>query len=59
MNRMLSSCGYRMLDPRNPFDWVVLYCMRVSGDPDSMDGLNERLSDMLDVLFSASLPETE
>ena len=59
MNRMLSSCGYRMLDPRNPFDWVVIYCMRVGSDPESMEGLNERLSDMLDVLFSASLPETE
>ena len=59
MNQMLSSCGYRMLDPRSPFDWVVIYCMRVSSDPDSMEGLNERLSEMLDVLFSASRPETD
>ncbi len=59
LNRMLSTCGYRMLDPRNPFDWVVIYCMRVSSDPEAMEGLNERLSDMLDVLFPASGPETE
>jgi len=59
MNQMLSTCGYRMLDPRNPFDWVVIYCMRVSDDPRAMEGLTERLSDMLDVLLSASGLETE
>ena len=59
LNQMLSSCGYRMIDPRSPFDWVVIYCLRVSGDPDAMEGLSERLSEMLDVLFSASSLETE
>lgn len=59
MNQMLSACGYRMLDPRNPFDWVVIYCMRVSDDPRVMEGLTERLSDMLDVLFSEGGLETE
>ena len=59
LNQMLSSCGYRMLDPRSPFDWVVIYCLRVSSDPDAMEGLSERLSDMLDVLFSASGVETD
>ncbi len=59
LNQMLSSCGYRMLDPRSPFDWVVIYCLRVSGDPDAMEGLSERLSEMLDVLFSASSLEAE
>lgn len=59
MNQMLSSCGYRMLDPRSPFDWVVIYCLRVSSDPDAMEGLSERLSEMLEVLFSASSLETE
>lgn len=59
MNQMLSSCGYRMLDPRSPFDWVVIYCLRVSSDPDVMEGLSERLSEMLEVLFSALSLETE
>ena len=27
MNRMLRSCGYRELDPRNHFDWLVLLCI--------------------------------
>lgn len=57
MNQMLSSCGYRMLDPRNPFDWVALYCMRVEDESVSIDGLNERLSHVLDVLFAAAEPE--
>lgn len=56
MNRMLSECGYGMLDPRNPFDWLALYCMRVEEDSVSMDGLNERLSHVLEVLFR---PEQE
>ena len=59
MNQMLSSCGYCMLDSRNPFDWVVLYCMHVSSDPDAMEGLNERLSEMLEVLFPEPALETE
>lgn len=57
MNQMLSGCGYRMLDPRNPFDWVALYCMRVENESVSLDGLNERLSHVLDVLFAAAEPE--
>ena len=59
LNQMLAACGYRMLDPRNPFDWVCIYCMRVSSDPEAMEGLSERLSEMLDVLFSASATEKE
>ena len=59
LDQMLSVCGYRMLDPRNPFDWVCIYCMRAASDPEAMEGLNERLSEMLDVLFSSSAPETE
>ena len=59
INQMLLSCGYCMLDSRNPFDWVILYCMRVSSDPDAMEGLNERLAEMLEMLFQDDSPETE
>lgn len=52
MNQMLSACGYRMLDPRSPFDWIAIYCMRVGDDPAAMEGLSERLSQMLDCLFA-------
>lgn len=57
MNQMLAGCGYRMIDPRNPFDWIALYCMRVQDDATIMDGLNERLSHVLDVLFLSSRSE--
>lgn len=53
LNRMLAECGMRMLDPRNAFDWLAIYCMRV-GDADDMAGLNERLTQALAVLFAAS-----
>ena len=59
LNQMLASCGYRMLDPRNAFDWVTIYCLRISSDPDAMEGLSERLSDMLDVLFRDTPAEME
>ena len=31
LNLMLYSCGFLKLDPRNAFDWVILYCIS-SGD---------------------------
>ena len=27
LNTMLADCGFPPLDPRTPFDWMVLYCM--------------------------------
>lgn len=27
LNDMLLLCGYRQLDPRSPFDWLILYCI--------------------------------
>lgn len=57
MNQMLADCGFRQLDPRNAFDWLVLYCMRVNADALDMDGLNEQLSHVLEVLFEAARPE--
>ena len=29
MNDMLAQCGFMTLDPRSPFDWVILYCICV------------------------------
>ena len=58
IDQMLTTCGFRPLDPRNAFDWVVLYCMRATQeDLENMDGLNEQLSHVLEVLFAASAPE--
>lgn len=57
MNQMLAGCGFGMLDPRNPFDWIALYCMRVQEESAGMDGLNERLTKVLDALFPTETPE--
>ena len=54
LNQMLVTCGYRLLDPRCPFDWVAIYCLRAGSDSYAMEGLNERLSQMLDALFSGT-----
>ena len=27
LNTMLADCGYALIDPRLPFDWMVLYCL--------------------------------
>ena len=47
LNRMLQSCGFQRLDPRSPFDWVVLYCIYV----DDLWDVDSRLKDMLQLLF--------
>lgn len=59
MNQMLADCGFRLLDPRNAFDWLVFYCMRAThGSNEEMDGLNEHLTHVLGALFAASRPES-
>ena len=47
MNLMLASCGFQKLDPRNPFDWMILYCIS-TGDLWESD---QRLPAMLRVAF--------
>ena len=49
MNRMLQSCGFQQLDPRNPFDWTILYCVCV----DDLWDVDLRLSEMLSNMFPA------
>lgn len=47
LNRMLLSCGFQVLDPRSPFDWMVLYCICV----DDLWDVDQRLKDILQALF--------
>ena len=47
MNFMLASCGFQKLDPRNPFDWMILYCIS-TGDLWESD---QRLPAMLRTAF--------
>lgn len=55
MDTMLSACGFPQLDPRNPFDWIILFCIS-SGDLWESDA---RLQEILTRMYpSASLPNT-
>ncbi|MDO5132347.1 MAG: hypothetical protein Q4D81_05150 [Eubacteriales bacterium] len=47
MDYMLSLCGFGELDPRNPFDWIILYCM-CAGDILEMD---ERMKNLFYRMF--------
>lgn len=46
LNLMLTNCGYRQLDARNPFDWMILYTISVDELYDSDGVLDELLSEM-------------
>ena len=43
VNQMLDDCSYSQLDPRNVFDWLMLYCMYDNGELSE----NERLQAVL------------
>ncbi|MBQ3078548.1 MAG: hypothetical protein IJC48_00930 [Clostridia bacterium] len=47
LNQMLIECGFQRLDPRNRFDWMVLYCMCV----DDIFDVDQKISDFLAELF--------
>lgn len=44
LNRMLVRCGFQPLDPRSPFDWIVLYCICVDDVLETDTRMNEILS---------------
>lgn len=47
LNRMLTACGFQKLDPRSPFDWVVLFCICV----ENIWEVDERMEHMLQAMF--------
>ena len=47
MNKMLHSCGFQELDPRNPFDWIVLFSICV----DDLWDADARIKSVLENLF--------
>lgn len=49
LNLMLSSCGFMKLDPRNRFDWMVMYAMCAE---DIFD-VDERFSSFLSELYAS------
>ena len=48
MNSMLHDCGFAEIDPRNEFDWMVLYCMC---SEDSFE-IDEKMKQFLSTVFS-------
>lgn len=49
LNTMLNACGFQQLDPRNPFDWMILFCIS-SGDLWESD---MRLQEILIKMYSS------
>lgn len=49
LNRMLKSCGFQLLDPRNPFDWLILCCISV----EDICCIDHRMSHILSSIFPA------
>lgn len=50
MNTMLVSCGYRQIDARNPFDWMILYVISV----DDIFETDSQMDEILKALFSTA-----
>ena len=47
MNEMLRECGMGTIDPRNVFDYLVLYCLR----PEDEQFMSERMAELADEIF--------
>lgn len=51
MNYMLDDCGFAPLDPRIPFDWMILYCMAVTDTCEIDDLIGDKKRSILKELF--------
>ena len=47
MNEMLRECGMGTIDPRNVFDYLVLYCLR----PEDEQFMSERMAELAAEIF--------
>ena len=47
INAMLTDCGMPVLDPRNAFDWLVLYALTATGD----QSMSERMEQVIQALY--------
>ena len=53
LNDMLNLCGFSALDPRAPFDWLILYCICV---PDMFD-VDARMRAMFKTMFGERMEQ--
>lgn len=51
MNQMLIECGMCTIDPRNIFDYLILYCMR----PENVIYMSERMELLIKEIFEETL----
>ena len=51
MNNMLIQCGFSPLDSRDPFDWMVLYCIATANEFFDID---ENIKSFLSEIFNTS-----
>jgi hypothetical protein len=58
INLMLDECGMARLDPRNPFDWLILYSLKADADEEG-EGMAGQLGDVLAELFHPAENEEE
>lgn len=47
LNSMLNDCGMGKIDPRNIFDWLILYCLKSSDE----EAMSERMQAVLNIIF--------
>lgn len=47
LNSMLNDCGMSKIDPRNIFDWLILYCLKSTED----EAMSDRMQAVLNVIF--------
>ena len=47
LNAILADCGMALLDPRQPFDWLVLYALSADNEP-----MSARMEQTIDALFA-------
>lgn len=47
MNRMLNNCGMGRIDPRNAFDFLILYSIR----PEQDTFMSERMAEIVEELY--------
>lgn len=49
-NDMLLECGYWTLYPRNPYDWIFMYCAACSHDKNCDVDINQPLEELKDIM---------
>ena len=51
VNLLLDECGMGPIDPRNQFDWLILYALRFCCDEDDFSGMSDGMESVLSLVF--------